>query len=612
MDVISARNPSESAKFVRTLCDDEPGRPAILATDGGSVTYEALFHQLISWAAALHEVGLQPGDRVVTVLPESPRTAQLMLALAGVVTCCPLDPMLPEEEYGRRIGLVQPAAIMVAEGRSHRVRNEAASVGVAIIDVSDDPAARIAQLDGPVVRPPGAEALPPGLLLATSGSTGEAKLAVIPWPVMLDGARASVHAYQLTPRDRRLNVMPLFHIQGLVGSVLASLAAGGSVVCAPGFDPAAVTRSWLRHDVTWFSASPAMHQQILDAADPGWRPEPSLRFARCGSAGLPGSLRAQLKRFYRVPIIESYGMTEAHQIASTPLPPRTALGMVPTGSEIAIEVRPGVITAEPGRRGQILARGDNVIPGYIPADPEAFTGGWLRTGDQGELAEDGSLRITGRIRELIIRGGENIAPREIEEVLRAHPAVRDVCVAGVPDPVLGERVAAAVTLAAPDRADPGTLRSFAAAQLAPFKVPEIIVAFGELPVTGPGKLARATIARQLAAVSTATAGTAPAGAGAAAPSFSVASGPREASIAVAVLALWRQALRDDSVGPDDDFYAAGGDSLAATTMLAAVGEHFGVPISPLEMFDEASTAAAMAAYIEARSGVGVGPGRSGG
>jgi acyl-CoA synthetase (AMP-forming)/AMP-acid ligase II/acyl carrier protein len=466
-----------------------------------------------------------------------------------------------------------------------------------VIEVSDGAAApRVTAATGTVAAPVGTEALPPGLLLATSGTTGTAKLAVIPWPVMYAGALASVRAYGLTARDRRLNIMPQFHIQGLVGSVLASLACGGSVTCAPAFTPAEVTRSWL-DGVTWFSASPAMHQQILDAADPRWRPGDALRFVRSGSAGLPVQLRERLEAVYRVPVVESYGMTEAHQIASSPLPPHTAVGLVATGSEVAIEVGPGQVTTEPGRRGQILVRGDNVVSRYIPDDPTAFAGGWFRTGDQGELAADGSIRLTGRLRELIIRGGENITPLEVEEVLRAYPGVRDACVAGIPDPVLGERVAAAVVMTGSDPAGTAALRSFAARRLAPFKVPEIILSYRELPVTGSGKVARAEIARQLAEAS--LAGNGSAGNGTA----QAQAGALPGGTPGAVLALWRQALGDDTVGPADDFYAAGGDSLAVTTMLAAVAERFGVEISPLEMFDAAPTAEAMASYIQARAAV---------
>jgi acyl-CoA synthetase (AMP-forming)/AMP-acid ligase II/acyl carrier protein len=567
------------------------GSSAIVSPGGPVISYYELAARLNRLTHSLRVAGLAPGDRVVTVLPEGAATAQLILALTGLVACCPLNPMLTEQEYARGIALVRPRAVLVREERSPRARSAAQAAGVAIIEVGgDDTEPKIGEISGPLRAPDAAAPLPPGLLLATSGTTGTAKLARIPWATMQAGAQASARAYRLTAHDRRLNIMPLFHIQGVVGSVLASLVSGGSVSCAPSFSPADVTRSWL-DEVTWFSATPAMHQQIMDAADPSWRPAPSLRFVRCGSAGLPSALRTRLEDFYGVPVVESYGMTEAHQIASSPLPPDTALGMVAAVSRIAVEVSPGVIATEPGHSGQILVHGDNVIPGYLDTDQgaddaDSFVDGWFRTGDQGELLADGSLKITGRIRELIIRGGENIVPLEVEEVLRSHPAVRDACVCGFPDPALGERVAAAVTLTRAGAADTGVLRAFAAGKLAPFKVPEVVVEYSAFPVTGSGKVARAQIARQLAATA---AQQRPRAAD---------DGTGAEAVRDVMLAMWRQVLRDDAIGPDDDFYVAGGDSLGSVTLLAAVAERFGVEISPLTMFDEASTAARMAAYID--------------
>ncbi|NUR58804.1 MAG: non-ribosomal peptide synthetase [Catenulispora sp.] len=604
----------------------------MLTTEGASCTHGEFLEHVEELGDELSRRGLPAGQRVVAVLPDGVMAAQALLTLASRGMCCPLDPMLSEPEYARRLEVVRPAAVVVAAGRSPRVRAAARAAGVTVIELEPDGLRpRVAAVDtssstGPVGTAPDIGVAERGLLLGTSGTTGAVKFAPIPWPVMVAGAEASMRAYGLTPRDRRLNVMPLFHVQGLVGSVLAALVSGGSVICAASFDPAAVTRSWLR-EATWFSASPTMHQQICDAAEPDWRPGPGLRFVRCGSAGLSERLRAMLERFYRVPVTESYGMTEAHQIASSPFPPQTAAGLVPTGSQVAIETGPGEITTEPGRTGQVVIRGANVFPGYLPPDPAAFVEGWFRTGDMGVLAADGSLRLSGRARELIIRGGENIAPREVEDALSAHPAVEQVCVAGIPDPVLGERVAAAVTLAADwaDRAegadadgetegtrgaggagpvDAETLRRFAARRLAPFKVPEAVVVFSELPVTGTGKLARSRIAAVLA--ESVAARSAALGDGRSTDPdmlpdpFPGTAGSASDTLAI-VLSLWRQALRTESVDPDTDFYAAGGDSLAVTTMLAAVGDRFGVPITPLEMFDEAATATAMAAFLDARA-----------
>jgi acyl-CoA synthetase (AMP-forming)/AMP-acid ligase II len=299
--------------------------------------------------------------------------------------------------------------------------------------------------------------------------------------------------------------MPLFHIHGLMAATLASLAAGAQVSCTPGFN-ALRFFGWLDEvRPTWYTAVPTMHQAILARAERNREilARSRLRLIRSSSASLPPQVMAELEAAFGAPVIESYGMTEAaHQMASSPLPPRPrkpGLVGVAAGPEVAIMDEAGALLPA-GTIGEVVIRGPNVTPGY-ESNPEAnfraFTHGWFRTGDQGVLDEDGYLRLTGRLKELINRGGEKIAPLEVDEILMDHPAVLQVVTFGMPHPMLGEEVAAAVVLRDGHAATERELRDFAAARLADFKVPRRVVVVPEIPKGATGKLQRIGLAARL-------------------------------------------------------------------------------------------------------------------
>jgi acyl-CoA synthetase (AMP-forming)/AMP-acid ligase II len=248
-----------------------------------------------------------------------------------------------------------------------------------------------------------------------------------------------------------------------------------------------------------------MHQAILSRAERHREvlARTHLRFLRSSSASLPAPVMAELERTFRAPVIEAYGMTEAaHQMASNPLPPRPRLpGSVgcPAGPEVAIMGEGGDLLP-PGHTGEVVIRGPNVMSGY-EANPEAnaraFTNGWFRTGDQGVLERDGYLRLTGRLKELINRGGEKFSPLEVDQVLMEHPAVEQVVTFAVPHAMLGEEVAAAVVLRDGEAASDQELREFVAARVAPFKVPRKILILREIPKGPTGKLQRIGLADKL-------------------------------------------------------------------------------------------------------------------
>ena len=343
------------------------------------------------------------------------------------------------------------------------------------------------------------------LVLHTSGTTSRPKIVPLLQRNVVASARNIVATLALGPGDVCLNIMPLFHIHGLMAATLASLAAGAQVSCSPGFNALRFFH-WL-DDVkpTWYTAVPTMHQAILARAE---RHHDSLarcrlRLIRSSSASLPPQVMAQLERTFRAPVIEAYGMTEAaHQMASNPLPPRPrkpgSVG-VAAGPDVAIMDERGALLPG-GEIGEVVIRGTNVTPGYESnpeANAKAFTNGWFRTGDQGALDEEGYLRLTGRLKELINRGGEKISPLEIDEALMHHPAVQQVVAFGMPHEQLGEEVAAAVVLREGQHATERELREFAATRLIHFKVPRKIVIVTEIPKGATGKLQRIGLAAKL-------------------------------------------------------------------------------------------------------------------
>jgi oxalate---CoA ligase len=343
------------------------------------------------------------------------------------------------------------------------------------------------------------------LVLHTSGTTSRPKIVPLRHINVTASAYHVGRSLALAPDDACLNIMPLFHIHGLIAAVLSSLAAGGSVCCTPGFNAFRFFSWFDEARPTWYTAVPTMHQALLPLAARNAEiiARGRLRLIRSSSASLPPQVMAALEEAFGVPVLESYGMTEAaHQMASNPLPPRPhypgSVG-VAAGPEIAIMDDDGDLLA-PGKLGEVVIRGRNVTAGYESnpeANARAFTHGWFRTGDQGFLDEDGYLRLTGRLKEIINRGGEKISPLEVDTVLMDHPAVQQVVTFGIPHDKLGEEVGAAVVLREGHALDEHGLREFAGERLAPFKVPRRVVFLSEIPKGATGKLQRIGLAGKL-------------------------------------------------------------------------------------------------------------------
>ena len=480
--------------------------PAIRAPDREPLSYAALRDQTGGTGRALRGAGIGPEDRVAMVLPNGPAMAGAFVCMVPWCAVAPLNPAYKADEFNFYLSDLDAAALVVAEDADGPAVEVAKRRGLEIIRLREEGPAGAFSLstdrEAPV-EPRGDDAT--ALILHTSGTTSRPKMVPLTQANLHASARNIAQTLALSPADTCLNVMPLFHIHGLMSPVLASLSSGASVYCTPGFD-ALRFFTWLEAaNPTWYTAVPTMHQAILARA-PRNRERirnAALRFIRSSSASLPPPVMTALEETFGAPVIEAYAMTEAaHQMCSNPLPPapRKAGFVGPAaGPEVAIMDAEGV-ALDTGEEGEIVIRGDNVMQGYLAnpeANAEAFHGDWFRTGDQGYVDGDGYVKVTGRLKEIINRGGEKVAPLEVDEVLLDHPAVAEVCTFAMPHRRLGEDVAAVVVQAEGHAADTDALRNFAATRLADFKVPRTIVFVDEIPKGATGKIQRIGLADAL-------------------------------------------------------------------------------------------------------------------
>ena len=578
-----------------------PGAAALAAPGGRPTTYAGLARLLGCGDRLLASHRVAACTRVCVAMPQGPDAIAAMLSVMGRATLLPLSPGLKRPEYVTRFRALRPDLLLVQAGAPGEAAVAAASQGLPVLEWSGLHAAAPEQVGCRLPHPaPGTVAV----VLPTSGTTGEPRRVPLTHANLLASARDIGTALALTPDDRFLDVAALHHVAGL-GLVLASLSAGSFVFCAPGFRNAELV-AWM-HECrpTWMWLAPTMIGEVLRRDPDGVRAAARLgplRLVRAGAMPLPGSLLAAAERTFGVPVLESYGMTEAApQITSSPLPPRQrkpGSAGIAAGPRIRIARADGT-TAAAGEPGEILVNGPNVMGGYEDdpaATVAAFEDGWFRTGDVGHLDDEGYLFVSGRQKEIVKCGGETISPREVEEVLLAHPAVADAVAFPVPDDRLLQVVGAAIVPTQGMRLDEGMLRRFLAARLTGHKVPVRILGVEAIPRTAGGKVARATMAATLGL--TAAAGPAQT----AAVQYVAPDSPLERTLAD----LWSRLLDCDRVGVHDSFFALGGDSFGMAELLAEAERQFGADGPALEAaFCEEPTIAALARVIQHADGAPV-------
>jgi acyl-CoA synthetase (AMP-forming)/AMP-acid ligase II len=459
--------------------------------------------------AALRDLGLSRNDRLAIVLPNGPDMAAAFVASACAVTAAPLNPAYREDEFHFYMDDLKAKALLVERGSESPAIAAAQRLGIPVLTLV--PAAEAGRFAvsgdaaGPASADGWAEAGDVALVLHTSGTTSRPKIVPLTHGNLLASAGNIRQTLRLAATDRCLNIMPLFHIHGLVAAILAGLAAGGSVYCTPGFN-ALKFFGWLEAaKPSWYTAVPTMHQAILARAERNAAiiAAHPLRFIRSSSASLPVPVFAALEQTFGCPVIEAYAMTEnAHQMTSNQLPPGLrkpgSVGCA-AGPEVAVMAPDGRLLG-PNEEGEVVTRGPNVTPGYEnnpKANAEGFAHGWFHTGDQGVMDADGYLRITGRLKEIINRGGEKVSPAEVDAVLMDHPAVHQAVAFAMPHDMLGEEVAAAIVLREGCSASEGELVAFSMARLAAFKVPRRILILDDIPKGATGKLQRIGLAQKL-------------------------------------------------------------------------------------------------------------------
>ena len=465
------------------------------------VSYGSLRRQVQAVAQQFAFAGIGRGDRVASVLPNGLPAIVAFLAASTAGTSAPLNPAYKEDEFKFYLEDTNAKVLVLPpDGLDDARRAAGDRVPILTVDVDASGVVSVSGVTGhKPVLPPSIDDI--ALVLHTSGSTGRPKRVPLKHANLSISAQNVARHYALTGDDVSLCVMPLFHVHGLVASTLATLWSGGTVIVPPKFSPLSFWRVAREHGATWYSAVPTMHQLLLArVSDPSKRPDGAekLRFIRSCSAALPPQVMTGLEQAFGAPVLEAYGMTEAaHQMASNPLPPRAhKAGSVGPGSSVQISIMDAAGAHQPkGQQGEVVIKGPNVITGYEnnpEANAKSFTDGWFRTGDQGFLDEDGYLSLVGRLKEMINRGGEKIAPREVDDVLLQHPAVAEAVAFGSPHPTWGEEVAAAVVLKGP--ATEKELVAFARERLADHKVPKKLYLVERIPRTATGKVQRRSVA----------------------------------------------------------------------------------------------------------------------
>jgi acyl-CoA synthetase (AMP-forming)/AMP-acid ligase II len=490
-----------SGESLAALLEGAPSEaPAIVCPeDGAPRSYGELTAAIADLAGLLATAGVERGDRVAIVLPNGPEIIETLFALALLgAAAAPLNPAYTVDEYAFYLEDLDPRLLLVQAGEGANARRAAAALRIVELEPNPGGIGRL-RIDGSELAPGGG--FEPGgpddiaLLLHTSGTTSRPKQVPLRQRNLAYSARAIADCYRLGPEDVSYCSMPLFHVHGLVASTLAALHAGGSVVVPRRYTSRGFWSQAREHAITWVSAGPTTHRMALGAQE-GQAPA-SLRFVRSCSSPLPPELMARAEATYGAPVVEAYGMTEAsHQMTSNPLPPQRRIpGSVgiPAGAEVTILDAEGAVLP-PGDSGEVAVRGPGITSGYLgnpEANAESFTGGWFRTGDRGVI-EDGYLYLQGRLKEMILRGGENISPYEIEDVLLAHPAVGDAVCFALEDQKYGEVVGAAVTLTGD--AGEEDLTGHCREHLAAFKVPTVIHVLEVIPRTPTGKVQRRRMA----------------------------------------------------------------------------------------------------------------------
>ena len=581
---------SELLEPLRAVARKEPLRVALRSGGRRDATFSDVLALVERSHAALQSMGVGPASRVALILPTQPETAAAILAVATLAAAVPINPAYPPDEAVRFLSDAHVSHVIVAAG-DERAYSAAKRAGAAVIRLDRDVGGTTAGFT--LTGPPAQGGAPAdltnpsrvALVLHTSGSTGSPKRVPLTAAALSQSVRKIGRSLGLGTEDVCLSMMPMFHIGALVDLLLAPLAAGGAVAFADAIGTDACFRAVPVFRPTWFQAVPTVLRDLLD--DPRAAREKShwagLRFVRAVSQSLPVALQERFEASFGVPLAPMFGMTEtAGLITSTPVdgrPRKPGSVGVPFGPRVRVRAADGA-PLPAGARGEVEVSGPTVMSGYedLPAAEQPFRDGWLRTGDEGYFDRDGYLFLTGRLKEVINRGGEKISPSEIDELLASCPGVAAGAAFALPHETLGEEVAAAVVPASGARLTPADVVAALRGRIADYKQPRVVVLVDALPRVPSGKLDRRAL---------------PALCGVAAPSART---PPGSPMELLLASFWRNLLKAPDVAVEDNFFDLGGDSLSATTLALSLERRLGSDLPFESLFDD-PTLGGMAARL---------------
>jgi acyl-CoA synthetase (AMP-forming)/AMP-acid ligase II len=494
---------------------DTPERTFLIAPDvDRTLSFAELKTAVDDVGRQLDRMGLKQGARVAFLLNNGYWTLRLFLGvMASNRIIVPLNAVAGTLQLVHVLGHSDTEVVFVAPEYRDKLAQIMAQVErpIRVVETTDEAGPDWSSDDSPVASPPPPSPRDTALLLYTSGSTGLPKGAMLSHRAVTSGGRNVVEGHQLTAADRALCVLPVYHINGAMVTVSAPLYSGGSVIMPRRFSAKEYWRLAAEYQCTWSSIVPTIIKYLLDRAaqepyDFGNDPRlAAFRFARSASAPLAAVTLGQWEQVFKLPMIETLGLTEtAGTVASNPLPPAPrkpgSVGL-PYGNEIKIVDEHGQ-ECPPQQVGELVIRGGNLLDLYYK-NPEAteasIRGGWFYTGDLGKKDEDGYIFLTGRSKELIIRGGENIAPREIDDVLYQHEAILEAAAVGVDDENYGQEVVACVVLRDGYECGEDELKTFCEAGVGSYKAPKVIYFFDDLPKGPSGKILRLKLPELIAA-----------------------------------------------------------------------------------------------------------------
>ena len=445
-------------------------------------------------------------DRAAIVLPNGPLMASSFLSISSYMSAAPLNPSYKQEEFEFYLDDLKPKFLLVEPNSKSLAVIAAKNLNIPVFEmkISDNQALGTFELFDKETDYKNPNDYDEALVLHTSGTTSRPKIVPLSNLNIFTSAVNISKSLKLTADDHCLNIMPLFHIHGLIAVLSASAKVGASVCASNGFNALKFLDLAETQNITWYSGVPTMHQAILLRAQKNSdkAKKLNLRFIRSSSASLPPAIFEQLNDIFQTPVIEAYGMTEAtHQMASNPLPPaiqKPGLVGMPAGPEICIMNDKNEKLSQ-GEIGEICIKGSNVTNGYEnnpEANKQSFVNDWFRTGDEGFFDEDGYLKISGRLKEIINKGGEKISPLEVDNILMDFPAIDQALCFGYKDKMLGEDIAVAIKLKENKSCTEDDIKSYANEKLAKFKIPKKIFIVEDIPKGATGKLQRIGLAKK--------------------------------------------------------------------------------------------------------------------